>query len=917
MKRILLFSALLVSFCSYSQSVFEWQNTAPDGNWRQGAGGGARWTGGLWDEPGFGILRFNNNHQTSMTNNVSSTYSQHQIQFGANATSSRTIGASAGSIVKLFDYGGNDPKIENYSTATHTFGTTFNLEGDGDGVDPLQINPINGNLVFNGSINNSGSWIDVYGDNGKSLIIGGVISGSGGITVYQNSTVYLQNESNSYTGATRVQAGSIVIARTGFTATITTSGINVAFSSVPTRGTYVILPGALSSNATLSTSGLGVGKTASFNASTGVLTVNDTPTVSLISSNSDNSFCAETSVTFTASANQIGGGTVNYNFIVAGSSVQSSSSATYSTTGLTNGQAVTVEITVSGGTFLSSNSATSNTIINTVVTPQLWYLDADNDGYYTGSPISSCDSPGLGYKTFVFGGGDCNDNNSAIHPNGEICFNNIDDDCDGVLSNGCATPPVVITSPSCGSTLSYRNAAITSNAVSIPGHTVQYRFRIENENFDVSILRDVPSFTLQQASYAAYVHPAAATYNVYVALVVDGELQPESAACAISVVAAAAPGQSLQNCETVLTTPSTLVFTPSVSGALEYQFEISQGGNVLALFNKSTNSFHSTVDFPGWNYGTTYTVRAQARKSGESFNLDLVTPCNLTYPAVPVPAQAISACSTTLTNVSSLVFTTTIFGATSYQFELTEGGNTHLLTRTSANFHFTTDFAQWNYGKTYSVRTRVARNGGNYGEWSAACNLTSPAIPTPAQGLNNCATVMTSAGSYLYAPTIFGATDYQFEVTSAGGFYDSFTKSVPYFRLSDVEGWISGTTYGVRVYAIRNSVVSEVSPTTCTFTTPGAAPSSLVARMAQVPFAVKAYPNPYSDGFQLNVVSSYDKTATVSVKVYDMLGRLVDSKNTTTSDLETTTIGSEYPSGVYNVIVTQENETKTVRVVKR
>jgi hypothetical protein len=87
--------------------------------------------------------------------------------------------------------------------------------------------------------------------------------------------------------------------------------------------------------------------------------------------------------------------------------------------------------------------------------------------------------------------------------------------------------------------------------------------------------------------------------------------------------------------------------------------------------------------------------------------------------------------------------------------------------------------------------------------------------------------------------------------------------------------------------------------------------------MAQVPFAVKAYPNPYSDGFQLNVVSSYDKTATVSVKVYDMLGRLVDSKNTTTSDLETTTIGSEYPSGVYNVIVTQENETKTVRVVKR
>jgi hypothetical protein len=100
--------------------------------------------------------------------------------------------------------------------------------------------------------------------------------------------------------------------------------------------------------------------------------------------------------------------------------------------------------------------------------------------------------------------------------------------------------PVSITSPLCGTTLNQRNAAISCNSVSILGHEVKYRFRIHNENFNVSVTRDVPNFTLQQASYAAYVHPAAATYDVYVALVVDGELQPESLACPISVVAAAA-----------------------------------------------------------------------------------------------------------------------------------------------------------------------------------------------------------------------------------------------------------------------------------------------------------------------------------------------------------------------------------------
>jgi len=33
--------------------------------------------------------------------------------------------------------------------------------------------------------------------------------------------------------------------------------------------------------------------------------------------------------------------------------------------------------------------------------------------------------------------------------------------------------------------------------------------------------------------------------------------------------------------------------------------------------------------------------------------------------------------------------------------------------------------------------------------------------------------------------------------------------------------------------------------------------------------------------------------------------------------LETTTIGDSYPSGVYNVVVTQDKDVKTLRVVKR
>ncbi|MEZ4876596.1 MAG: T9SS type A sorting domain-containing protein [Flavobacterium sp.] len=55
----------------------------------------------------------------------------------------------------------------------------------------------------------------------------------------------------------------------------------------------------------------------------------------------------------------------------------------------------------------------------------------------------------------------------------------------------------------------------------------------------------------------------------------------------------------------------------------------------------------------------------------------------------------------------------------------------------------------------------------------------------------------------------------------------------------------------------------------------------------------------------------------VSITVYDMLGRLVEQQQANVTELETTTIGSNYPSGVYNVIITQADETRAVRVVKR
>jgi len=57
--------------------------------------------------------------------------------------------------------------------------------------------------------------------------------------------------------------------------------------------------------------------------------------------------------------------------------------------------------------------------------------------------------------------------------------------------------------------------------------------------------------------------------------------------------------------------------------------------------------------------------------------------------------------------------------------------------------------------------------------------------------------------------------------------------------------------------------------------------------------------------------------ATIQIKVYDMLGKQIENRNVEVSDIENLQIGARYPSGVYNVILSQGENTKTLRVIKR
>jgi hypothetical protein len=65
-------------------------------------------------------------------------------------------------------------------------------------------------------------------------------------------------------------------------------------------------------------------------------------------------------------------------------------------------------------TYTFNNVQANQTISASFVAAPTWYLDADNDNYYTGSGITQCTSPGAGYKsTGLLGGNDCDDNDNT------------------------------------------------------------------------------------------------------------------------------------------------------------------------------------------------------------------------------------------------------------------------------------------------------------------------------------------------------------------------------------------------------------------------------------------------------------------------------------------------------------------------
>jgi hypothetical protein len=132
--------------------------------------------------------------------------------------------------------------------------------------------------------------------------------------------------------------------------------------------------------------------------------------------------------------------------------------------------------------------------------------------------------------------------------------------------------------------------------------------------------------------------------------------------------------------------------------------------------------------------------------------------------------------------------------------------------------------------------------------------------------------------------------------------------------LNTVPGLTPNTTYSVKV-AVKIGGVWGPYNKICTLTTPGTVKPTTAITGTEINFDTTAYPNPFAENFKLNVTTN--SIEILKVKVYDMLGKLIENSIIDPIQVRGLEVGNNYPSGVYNVIVSQGDNIKTLRVIKR
>jgi hypothetical protein len=476
-----------------------------------------------------------------------------------------------------------------------------------------------------------------------------------------------------------------------------------------------------------------------------------------------------------------------------------------------------------------------------------------------------------------------------------------------------AFPATKVQNSQCGSVLPSLDTIISANAVS---RASGYRFKVVKDT-TVQIIEPISGRWLRLSSLAGGAFYDT-TYTISVATKYNGVWSDYGVECDVVVISTTTEIQNSQ-CGSTLSELNSLISANAVAHASAYKFKVVNGATTETYETDTARWFRLTSLPSGALYNTTYTISV-ATKYNDVWG-DYGTECTVTTPAFPLTKVQDSQCGATLASITTFISADAVNAASGYRFKVVNGASTEIIEAVSGSrwFRLTSLPGGASYTTTYTI-SAASRYNGVWSDYGSECTVTTPAAALTKLTDRQCGMTLASGNAtLLYATSVSVAQKYRFEVSLGADAYtyDTASSSERSFRMTNVPGLtlVSGTTYGVRVAIMVNNAWQPYGES-CSITTFGDAPNFVKSMNVDATnFNVTTYPNPFTENFNLNLTSLSEEKVTVIV--YDMTGKLLERKEVVPSELSALQVGTNFASGVYNVIVSQGVYTKSIRVIKK
>lgn len=368
-----------------------------------------------------------------------------------------------------------------------------------------------------------------------------------------------------------------------------------------------------------------------------------------------------------------------------------------------------------------------------------------------------------------------------------------------------------------------------------------------------------------------------------------------------------------------------------IDDAEEYVFEVNDGESTY-IYASSVHYFYLEKD-KGGGLDKDYTVRVALRRNGILEDFGPKVTLKVRSKDMYVLDMWCSKSFTTHSN--SKLYAVRYGGESGYRYKF-ENQNISIIEERTSNVLYFKDLAGVLPSGGYNVSVS-AKFGDFWTPFGKTCfvsfddgsgnlNETAPIEINPTPGVtpirlytDYCGTTLVSRDKALYTEGTIHRTDiasYVFEVTDESGGIRTLHTGSRILYLTNLVGSVGyDKEYTIRVaHFLKDGRVGGYGES-CTVRTPMGTSSRPSILSEEESIQVSAYPNPYTDTFQISYPS--DLEGTVSISIYDMSGRQVAQSQHEAATLSEQHFGQGLSAGIYNIVLEHGTEVKTLRVVRQ